>query len=157
MFCKVVFDVPLDRDFDYHIPLELESQVQPGVRVTAPFGHLLTGGLVTQVTEISGAPEGVKLKDIVHVLDERPLFGSDLFPLAKFIKSRFGGPIGQILFALVPPQPYFKLEHGVSAISIDIKTPPFKLTSAQKQTLDEITSFAAYEFCPGFAFGRRLT
>ena len=82
MFCKVAFDVPLDRDFDYAIPAELEDKVRPGVRVTAPFGHVLTGGMVTQVTEVSGAPEGISLKEITSVVDTRPIFGSDLFPLA---------------------------------------------------------------------------
>ena len=148
MFCKVVFDVPLDRDFDYRIPPELEAKVQPGVRVTAPFGHLLTGGLVTQVTEVSAAPQGVELKDITHVVDERPLFGSDLFALAKFIKSRWGGPIGQILFALVPPQPYFKLEPAAGAVSIDVKTPAFTLTPSQQNVLDILAHFPAYEFHP---------
>ena len=148
MFCKVVFDVPLDRDFDYRIPPELEAKVQPGVRVTAPFGHLLTGGLVTQVTEVSAAPQGITLKDITHVVDERPLFGSDLFSLAKFIKSRWGGPIGQILFALVPPQPYFKLEPAIGAVSVDVKTPAFTLTPSQERALELLTHFPAYEFHP---------
>ena len=94
MFCKVVFDVPLDRDFDYAVPAELEGKILPGSRVTAPFGRVLTGGMVTQVTEISSAPEGITLKEIASVVDKRPLFGSDLFPLARFMKSRWGGPIG---------------------------------------------------------------
>ena len=45
MYCKVVFDVPLDRYFDYAVPAELENKIMPGVRVTAPFGRVLTGGL----------------------------------------------------------------------------------------------------------------
>ncbi len=146
MFCKVVFDVPLDRDFDYRVPPELEDKIQPGMRVTAPFGRQLTCGLVTQVTEVSGAPQGITLKDIIHLVDERPLFGSDLFSLAKFIKSRWGGPIGQILFALVPPQPYFKLQPPVLPPSIQIKTPDFTLTSSQQQVLKELQALPAYEF-----------
>ena len=46
MYCKVVFDVPLDRDFDYLVPDELAAKVAPGVRVTAPFGRVLTGGMI---------------------------------------------------------------------------------------------------------------
>ena len=148
MFCKVVFDVPLDRDFDYRVPTELEAKIQPGVRVTAPLGRMLTGGLVTQVTEISGAPQGVTVKEIAHIVDEKPLFGSDLFALAKFIKSRWGGPIGQILFALVPPQPYFKLEPPPASVSIDVKTPAFALTPSQSRALETVSKFAAYEFHP---------
>lgn len=148
MFCKVVFDVPLDRDFDYSIPPELTASVQPGVRVTAPFGRTLSVGLVTQVTEISTAPQQIQLKQLTHVLDERPLFGSDLFSLAKFIKSRWGGPIGQILFALVPPQPYFKCEVNNAAVSVDLKNPPFELTASQQHALAVLASVPGYEFHP---------
>lgn len=157
MFCKVAFDVPLDRDFDYAIPAELEDKVRPGVRVTAPFGHVLTGGMVTQVTEVSGAPEGISLKEITSVVDTRPIFGSDLFPLAKFMKSNWGCPIGQILFALVPPQPYFKLDTPPAAISIEVKTPSFQLTPSQQKALDTMHAFAAYEYHPVLLSGPAYT
>ena len=74
MYCKVVFDVPLDRDFDYLVPDELAAKAVPGVRVTAPFGRILTGGMIVSVSEVRTAPEDMKLKEIVSVVDERPLF-----------------------------------------------------------------------------------
>ena len=109
MYCKLVFDVPLDRDFDYAVPEELASQVKPGVRVTAPFGRMLTTGLVVSVSTHTALQKNIVIKKIACVLDEKPLFGSDLFSLATFMKKTWGGAIGQILFALVPPQAYFKL------------------------------------------------
>ena len=84
MFCKVVFDVPLDRDFDYTVPEELAPLVRPGVRVTAPFGRVLTGGLVVATSDISTAPAHITLKPIASVVDNKPLFGADLFPLMRF-------------------------------------------------------------------------
>ena len=111
MYCKVVFDVPLDRDFDYAVPEELEAQVMPGLRVTAPFGRMLTTGLVISTSSTTTLP-GHLIKKIACVLDPKPLFGSDLFPLADFIKRTWGGAIGQILFALIPPQAYFKLQEN---------------------------------------------
>jgi len=109
MYCKVVFDVPLDRDFDYAVPEELASLVMPGVRVTAPFGRMLTTGLVVSISQQTTLQNHILIKKIACVLDEKPLFGSDLFPLAQFMKQTWGGAIGQILFALIPPQAYFKL------------------------------------------------
>ena len=109
MFCQVVFDVPLDRTFDYAVPPDLQNRVRPGVRVTAPFGPRLTTGLVVKTADSSAFPDHTLIKEIACVLDEQPVFGSDLFALADFIKRTWGGPIGQILFALVPPQAYFKL------------------------------------------------
>ena len=146
MFCKVVFDVPLDRDFDYRLPEELVQKIRPGMRVTAPFGPKLTCGLVTSVSEVCSAPKNVTLKDIVSVVDEQPLFGSDLFPLARFMKTYWGCPIGQILFSLVPSQPYYKLLQEPLSVAIEVKTPPFSLTPSQKKTLDYVHTFAAYEF-----------
>ncbi len=135
MYCKVVFDVPLDRDFDYAVPEELEALVRPGVRVTAPFGPRLTTGLITRV-EQTPAFALDKIKNITHVLDERPVFGSDLFPLARFMKETWGGPIGQILFALVPPQAYFKLNPPPPCPALSFYEPSFALTEPQKQTLN---------------------
>ena len=157
MYCKVVFDVPLDRDFDYAVPVALADKIMPGVRVTAPFGRVLTGGMVVSVSEVCTAPEGIKLKEIASVVDKRPLFGSDLFPLMRFMKANWGGPIGQILFALVPPQPYFKLENPPSSVHIAVQTLSFKLTSSQENALKTIRSFAAYEFHPVLLNGPAYT
>lgn len=146
MFCKVVFDVPLDRDFDYILPASLQDKVRPGMRITAPFGPKLTCGLVTSVSEVCSAPKNVTLKEIASVVDERPLFGSDLFPLAQFMKARGGGPVGQILFSLVPSQPYYKILQEPLSVSIDVKNPTLSLTPSQQKALNTMHKFASYEF-----------
>ena len=148
MFCKLVFDVPLDRDFDYLIPSELESQVVPGVRVTAPLANRLTCGLVIAVSEITTVASHIKLKPIAAVLDQKPLFGSDLFPLARYIKSRWGCPIGQILFALIPPQPYFKLDNPPALLQPEMHAPAFNLTQDEHHALNLLTQVPAYQFKP---------
>ena len=139
MFCSVVFDVPLDRDFDYSIPPDLLGKVKPGVRVTAPFGRMLTTGLVTKVSPNTSFANLNQLKEIACVLDERPVFGSDLFSLADFIKRTWGGPIGQILFALVPPQAYFKLGEAAPLPPLDLP-PAAPLTKEQQTLFDDLNS-----------------
>ncbi len=146
MFCKVVFDVPLDRDFDYTVPEELAPLVRPGVRVTAPFGRVLTGGLVVATSDISTAPAHITLKPIASVVDNKPLFGADLFPLMRFLKSHYGCPVGQILFALIPPQPYFKLSDPPALVRPVVKTPSFSLTASQQKALATLQALPAYEF-----------
>ena len=120
MYCKVVFDVPLDRDFDYAVPEHLQEQVIAGVRVTAPFGPVLTTGLVVSVSQQTDLSNHIIIKEIACVLDEKPLFGADLFPLAQFMKKTWGGAIGQILFALVPPQAYFKFQPPESLPALSV-------------------------------------
>lgn len=140
MFCKVVFDVPLDRDFDYHVPDELASKVRPGLRITAPFGPRLTTGLIVSVSQDTSLSSHIRIKDITCILDEKPVFGSDLFTLARFMKNTWGGPIGQILFALVPPQAYFKLGEPEAVAPINLGSPSFILTQDQQKTLQELTA-----------------
>ena len=128
MYCKVVFDVPLDRQFDYTVPENLQPQAVPGVRVTAPFGHMQMTGLIISVSSDSQITDSVQIKDIAEVLDEKPLFGSDLFELAQFMKKTWGGSIGQILFALVPPQTYFTAQTAGPI-------PPVPTLSAEQMSL----------------------
>ncbi len=141
MFCKVVFDVPLDRDFDYAIPTELESKVMPGIRVTAPFGRMLTTGLVTAVSDTTHLPENILIKKIASVLDEKPVFGSDLFSLAAFMKETWGGPIGQILFALVPPQAFFKVNPPETLGEMRFSSPPLPLAAHRQKDLSRLASY----------------
>jgi len=132
MYCKVVFDVPLDRDFDYAVPESLQERVIPGVRVTAPFGRMLTTGLVIAVSHQRELADNILIKEIACVLDEKPLFGADLFPLAHFIKKTWGGAIGQILFALVPPQAYFKMQLPPEIPPLaDVADPSFPIAQIQ--------------------------
>ena len=82
------------------------------------------------------------------MVDQKPLFGSDLFPLLHYIKNHWGCPIGQILFALIPPQPYFKLEVPPSLTAPRLTAPAFNLTVSQQHALNLLTSAPAYQFKP---------
>lgn len=146
MFCKVAFDVPLDKAFDYRVPDELADKLRPGMRVTAPFGRVLTGGIVTQVTEISDAPAHVALKDIVSLIDKQPVFGSDFFPLARFIKNQWGGPIGQILGGLIPVEPYVKFQPPTPQVNVTVSMPSYHLTPSQISALNALENVPAYTF-----------
>ena len=64
---------------------------------------------IEALKKTENAVDMVDDEEIVTVLDDKPVFGSDLFSLAGFMKKTWGGPIGQILFSLVPPQAFFKV------------------------------------------------
>ena len=148
MFCKVVFDVPLDRDFDYAVPTELEGRVIPGVRITAPFGRMLTTGLVTEVSPTTSLAKNILIKEIATVLDDKPVFGSDLFSLAAFMKQTWGGPIGQILFALVPPQAFFKVMPPHPLTPMHFSSPSFTFTKEQEETFTRLCAYLNDGFHP---------
>ena len=39
MFARIATSTALNRLFDYLVPPELEGRIEPGMRVTAPFGR----------------------------------------------------------------------------------------------------------------------
>ncbi len=76
-----------DKEFDYIIPPELESSVKKGCRVTVPFGQSNKKriGFVFDVTDYS---EGKRLKKIISLTDDTPLFSEEMIELACWIKER---------------------------------------------------------------------
>ncbi len=85
MFAKVIVDVPAaqtDRQFDYKIPKNWESVVQPGMRVIVPFGPRKIQGFVISVTEQSSYE---KTKEMIEVLDAVPILSEELLQLGNWL------------------------------------------------------------------------
>ena len=79
-----------DRAFDYLIPEELAHTLKRGCRVLVPFGNgnRKRQGMVYALS--NEIPEGVKLKPILHQLDEQPVFTQEMFAIAEFmVKNTF--------------------------------------------------------------------
>lgn len=86
---RVVVDRPLpdlEGSFLYAVPVGLQEKVGPGVRVTVPFGTQVVSGIV--VSTGREAPAGLKLREIISVLDEAPI-PSLLLTLAEWLSSRY--------------------------------------------------------------------
>lgn len=76
-----------DRLYTYLIPEVLRGSVQPGVRVTVPFGR---GNRRSEgfVMEISSGEVQPSYKPITDVLDDAPLMSAELLKLARWMKAR---------------------------------------------------------------------
>ncbi|WP_424244277.1 primosomal protein N' (replication factor Y) [Elusimicrobium posterum] len=131
MYAKVVFDIALDREFDYIIPQELQAQAVPMLRVRAPFGPRAAVGIITEITTETDSK--FKLKTITEIFDSAPAFSSELLTLAKFMKHNWGGTLGQILFSLIPFFTKAPL-HSDALPLITLNT----LSPAQKQAKEDI-------------------
>lgn len=90
-FAKVIVDVPAmqtDQPFTYHIPEELATLVQVGMRVEVPFGNgnrHIQGFVIDIVADsMTDAP----LKDIAGVLDLAPVVNTELLELADYMKEQ---------------------------------------------------------------------
>lgn len=83
---KVVVDVPVsatDALFDYQIPEDLQTIVEPGIRVIVPFGPRQIMGFVVDLTSKS---EFENLKPIQQVMDYKPILTSELIHLSKWLQ-----------------------------------------------------------------------
>ena len=79
-----------DKDFDYAVPLHLQSRCAAGSRVLVPFGrgNRRRMGIITEViTEPDG--EENSLKEIISVLDDEPVLTEELLSAAKFMKEHY--------------------------------------------------------------------
>lgn len=83
---QVLVDVPTmqtNDPYSYAIPDQLLDQVEPGMRVTVPFGHRLVSGIVVGISDESQY-DGA-LKPIAAVLDLAPVLNRELRRLADWL------------------------------------------------------------------------
>lgn len=93
---QVIVDVPTmqtDQPFTYLIPFSLEEQLTVGMRVEVPFGngnrHLQ--GLVLAIEDVSEeviTAQKFEWKEILSVLDLKPVLNTELLELADYMKEK---------------------------------------------------------------------
>jgi primosomal protein N' (replication factor Y) len=97
-FCDVALPVPLDRVFTYSMN---DSAGTPplGVRVLVPFRNEKMTGIVTRVHD---EPPSVEAKQIIAILDAKPLLSAELMELAAWIGNYYIAPLGEVFRAMLP-------------------------------------------------------
>ena len=100
----------IDKPYSYVIPEGL--QIQPGIRVTVPFGrgNRLCEGVVLSVEE--GDP--ADLKAVTEVLDETPLLSDTMLRLAAFLRTRCYCSFYDAIRAMLPAGLWFKTSEHYS-------------------------------------------
>lgn len=87
MIAQIIVDVsayPVDRPFDYLVPVELEELVEVGCRVKVPFGPRNVLGFITALKNETDISEN-KLKAITQLLDIEPVLTEEMLKLAKWM------------------------------------------------------------------------
>ena len=97
----------IDKPYDYRIPEKLTDHVQPGVRVTVPFGrgNRRSEGIVLSLSEGSGTE---RLKYIESVLDHQPVLSPGQLKLALWMRDRFFCTVFEAAHAMLPAGMWFK-------------------------------------------------
>jgi len=137
VFFDLVFDIPLDNSFTYHIDEKEEAAV--GKRAMVPFGRRDCMGYI--IGEREKPPEGVKeeaVKKIRRVVDVEPLFGEREIEIAKWIAGFYICGTGQAISSMIPSGRREKvptLPQGDEEIS-----PSLSISDEQAAALSAITS-----------------
>jgi primosomal protein N' (replication factor Y) len=101
MYVEVAVNLPPVRGtFDYHVPAELEGQVQPGHLVTAPFGKRRLQGVVISLPEKPQVPE---TKPIEGLVDPQPVLSPAQIQLARWLQGQTLAPLIDCLTLMIPP------------------------------------------------------
>ncbi len=98
-YCDVSLPVPLDRTFTYVLAQTLRHRVQRGSRVIVPFGTRKLTGVVLRTHQ--DQPEQ-KLRDVIRLLDEQPVFDDHLIELAQWIAGYYCAPLGEVFRVMAP-------------------------------------------------------
>lgn len=100
MFAEIIVPLPLYSTYTYRIPPEIEGTVQVGSRVLVQFGKKkFYTGLVSSLHNVTPAYE---VKDIVSVLDPKPLVKYPQLKLWNWISEYYLCSVGEVYKAAVP-------------------------------------------------------
>ena len=104
-----------DKLYSYYVPRTL-GDVTVGCRIVVPFGG---GNRRCQaiVIEYDTKTDFRKLKPVFAILDDTPLFTSEMLSLAKFIKERTFCSLYDAAMAMLPPGLYMKLKQCYAAVT----------------------------------------
>ena len=99
---ELAIPCPLHRVFDYLLPESAHDiDIQPGMRVRAPFGRQSVIAIVIREKDSSTLATS-KLKAIETILDTCNLLGDDLFALLQWSARYYNHPVGDVFNTALP-------------------------------------------------------
>ena len=100
-YVEVAVNVPqVSGTFHYHLPAELEGQVQPGHLVEIPFGRQQVQGVVFRFVEHPEVPE---TKAVISLLDPQAVLTPEQIRLAGELAESTLAPLAACIDAMIPP------------------------------------------------------
>src|SRR5699024_665579 len=90
MIAEVIVDVaayPIDRPFDYKVPIAYQQAMSEGIRVKVPFGRRKVIGYVVALKEESSF-DSKKLRSIEQLVDLDPILSEEQLALSTWLAER---------------------------------------------------------------------
>jgi primosomal protein N' (replication factor Y) len=101
VFANVILPVPIPRFYTYCVPAELVPEIAIGKRVIVQFGAKRFYSAIVHDIHTT-KPEGYDVKDIISVLDDKPVVNNIQLELWKWMSSYYLCTIGEVMKAALP-------------------------------------------------------
>lgn len=98
---RVVFAEGLSGEYDYVVPDSLLESVRPGGRVRVPLGKS-NREVIAYCVERQTGSYSTQLKEVLSVVDERPLLDSAMLELTRWLSTRYCSLWGQAIESALP-------------------------------------------------------
>ncbi|MBN1797134.1 MAG: primosomal protein N' [Spirochaetales bacterium] len=137
VYLDVVFNLPINKTFIYSCAAE--KQVSRGYRIVAPFGNReLLGYVIDKKKE---KPESdFEIKNIIRIIDKRPVFNSETVDLASWISSMYLCSAGEALCLMIPGG---RREHEGDLLFTDDTAAEYKISTMASQQNQAIAAIRA--------------
>ena len=100
-FADVVLPLPLYKYFIYRIPADWQQPLSPGSRVVVPFGRKkYYTAIVVRLHDVT--PQGYEVKEILSLLDERPVLRRPQLQFWEWIADYYLCSVGDVYKAALP-------------------------------------------------------
>lgn len=100
-FADVILPLALPRALTYGVPLELQAQVAPGMRVEVSLGkNKLYAGIIARLS--NEAPEAYEVKPIRALMDDKPVVSAIQLRFWQWIADYYVATPGEVMQAALP-------------------------------------------------------
>lgn len=101
LYAQIILPLSLHDSYTYSVSEPMQGMIQPGQRVIVQFGQKrLYAALVLSLTE--KRPENIEIKEIIQVLDEKPVVLPQNFRLWEWMARYYCCTLGDVLRAALP-------------------------------------------------------
>lgn len=99
---EVAVALPVDGTFTYRVPSSTAGDLPAGKRVLVPFGRRRVTGYVLGPADPEAVPAGVKILNILDILDETSLFPAEMIPFFRWAADYYLHPLGAVIETALP-------------------------------------------------------
>ena len=101
LFAEVIIPLALPKNYTWSVPIELQSQIQIGIRVEVILGkHKKYAGIVKRIFSVP--PIGFSPKPLLHILDSEALIHPQQLALWEWISNYYMCSEGEVMQAAIP-------------------------------------------------------